>query len=83
MKDSRYDRVLGKIESRLSRVKAKISAEFKQTKPFDKEPVDPKQRLYDFDNMPAQQKNFARIHFPEEFALYEQEIEQIRSRYNA
>ena len=49
MEESRFERVLAKMMTRVERVSSKISADFKNVKPFDTEIVPMDEQLYDYE----------------------------------
>jgi len=71
MKDSRFDRVLRKLEIRAMRVSGKISGDLKGVKPFDKEPMSPEDELADYMVTDERVKEAMRQQFPE-YTQYEQ-----------
>jgi len=83
IREGRYNKIMTIMEKRINSVSERVAKEFKNTRPFDKELVDNKQRLYEYDQIPEEQKQFGRQNFPDEYAMYEEDIEKIRRRYNA
>ena len=61
-KENLYDAVLNRLLSRIEMASDRISTNFKAVKPFDKERVDPKEAMLDFDDMmqrePELRQNF-------------------------
>jgi hypothetical protein len=80
MIESRFERVLKRIETRTERVSSRISKELGNTKPFDKTEVSPRERYFEYVNTPEESKQFARQNFPE-YQQYEQEMLKLAARY--
>ena len=57
-----------------------IRTMFKDKKPFRQEPVDPRQRLLEFETMPDDVRQFAIQNFPEQYAQLEQNINKMKKR---
>jgi len=77
------DLVTDELKGQIRQAQEEARLQFKGKDPYRKERVDDKQRLYEYDQTPEEQKQFGRQNFPDQYAIYEEEIEKIRRRYNA
>ena len=57
-----------------------IHSMFRSKKPFRQEPVDPRQRLLEFETMPDDVRQFAIQNFPEQYAQLEENINKMKKR---
>jgi hypothetical protein len=81
MKSNVYDLATDEIKLRLAGVNSLLHETFKGTKPYRKELVPPKERYYEYMSKSEEEKQFARQQFPQEMAIYEQEMMKIGKRY--
>ena len=81
MKSNVYDLATDEIKLRLANVNELLKETFKGTKPYRKELVSPRERYFEYMNIPEQSKQFARQNFPQEMIAYEQEMQKIGNRY--
>ena len=54
MKDNIYDTVLERTVNRIDMVSDRISKNFKNVKPFNKQPVDPVEQVYQYNQLTPQ-----------------------------
>ncbi len=66
MKEGIYNRVLARMTNRIERVSDRMAKEFKNTRPFDQQPVDPRESLMQFSKMTPQDIMGMRQHFGNE-----------------
>ena len=57
-----------------------IHSMFKDKKPFRQEPVDPRQRVLEFEAMPDEVRQFAIQNYPDQYTKLSQSIEKLRKR---
>jgi len=57
-----------------------IHGMFKDKKPFRQEPIDPRQRVLEFESMPDNVRQFAMQNYPEQYAQLEQQINKMKKR---
>ncbi len=81
MKDNIYDIVADKVKIRLGRVYDKLHETSKGANPYRKKLVSPRERYFEYMNIPEEQKMFARQNFPQEMTMYEQEMQKLTERY--
>jgi hypothetical protein len=81
MKSNVYDLATDEIKLRLANVNGLLHETFKGTNPYRKKPVSAKERYFEYANMPEEEKMFARQNFPNEMAIYEQEMQNLSKRY--
>ncbi len=70
----RFDRVLNKIESRITRVSNKISGEFVKKPPFDTEKLTPDMAIKQYLNLDPRVIETMKMQMPEQWAEYEAKI---------
>ena len=57
VRKNRYDRIMDLMMTRIERVSDRMALEFKGTNPFDKEPVDKKQALFNWSTLDPEVQN--------------------------
>lgn len=81
METSRFERALNKLEQRIERVSTKI-AKGSNVKPFDKEPIEPRQSYFEYTQMTPEQIQFARQNFGDMAVdSYIEKMQKIGKRY--
>ncbi len=82
MKPNYYDSVLGKVEDIVGKVSDKISVNFKNVKPFDKEPIKTAELLPYYDSLNQDDMLFLiQKHGEEAVNQFISEMETYRQRY--
>lgn len=82
MEVSIFERVLRIVERRTGRfLDTKINKDFDKVKPFDKEPVSPKEKLYMYEHIDPEVKMKFQEADPIGFMDMEKQMETLRRRY--
>ncbi len=81
MELSRFERVLLKIEPRSERISGKISKDLGKVKPFDKEPISPKEQFYMYEHISPEVKAQFQQADPLGYAELEKQMEVLRRKY--
>jgi len=78
---TRWERIMNKLQSRVERVSGNIAGDLKNVKPFDKEVQNPRERLFNYEQISPQVKQKMSQVDPTGYALTELEMNKLRKRY--
>ncbi len=82
MKKNQYDLATDFLKERMNLGFAEMHKQYGKSNPYRQEPVDPKQRLYDYMQKTPQDFEFARQNFPPEIVdKYIADMEGLKARY--
>ncbi len=68
------------LKDAIKNATGQIHLMFKDKKPFRQEPIDPRQRVIEFETMPDEERDFAMRNFPNEYAEMSQNMDKLRRR---
>jgi len=81
MRHNRYDRINDRMLSRIERVTDRMTREFKNTNPFDKEPVSDDEMIRRYDGTTKEQwMELMNTHDPADVEQYKNEMENLKRR---
>ncbi len=83
MKENRLDRLTDGVLERVGRILGEVKLQYKNTNPYRMEPVEPKEKLYNYEKIAPEVKAYYQNADPVGFAQVEGEMEKLRRRYNA
>lgn len=82
MESGFWDDVTTELKQSMQFLRMSVREDFKGTKPYRKDPPDPKQQLLDYDSLTPQDVEFARQNYGDEVVEnYIRDMEQLRGKY--